>query len=109
MHRIRAIGVYVALSVVTAICGSGPFGDDATFVSTSAAATPESPLTPASLKLGLPTGKTSFANVDVVIAQEMGLFKQQALDVTIQNFDSGVKVVQAVVAGERCRRRWRQH
>jgi NitT/TauT family transport system substrate-binding protein len=100
MHRIRAIGVYVALSVVTAICGSGPFGDDATFVSTSAAATPESPLTPASLKIGLPTGKTSFANVDVVIAQEMGLFKQQALDVTIQNFDSGVKVVQAVVASD---------
>jgi len=29
-----------------------------------------------------------------------GFFKQQALDVTIQNFDSGVKVVQAVVAGD---------
>jgi ABC-type nitrate/sulfonate/bicarbonate transport system substrate-binding protein len=48
----------------------------------------------------LPTGNTSFANVDVVIAQELGLFKQQALDVGIQNFDSGVKVVQAVVAGD---------
>jgi NitT/TauT family transport system substrate-binding protein len=38
------------------------------------------------------------ANVDVVIAREMGFFTQQALDVTVQNFDSGVKVVQAVVA-----------
>jgi NitT/TauT family transport system substrate-binding protein len=36
--------------------------------------------------------------MDVVVAQELGLFKQQALDVSIQNFDSGVKVVQAVVA-----------
>jgi NitT/TauT family transport system substrate-binding protein len=36
----------------------------------------------------------------VVIAEEMGLFKAQALDVTIQNFDSGVKVVQAVVAND---------
>ena len=58
------------------------------------------PLIPTTLKIGLPTGKTSFANVDVVIAQEMGFFKQQALDVSMQNFDSGVKVVQAVVAGD---------
>jgi NitT/TauT family transport system substrate-binding protein len=60
----------------------------------------EGALIPATLKIGLPTGKTSFANVDVVIAQEMGFFKQQALDVSMQNFDSGVKVVQAVVAGD---------
>jgi NitT/TauT family transport system substrate-binding protein len=60
----------------------------------------EGALTPVTLKIGLPTGKTSFANVDVVIAQEMGFFKQQALDVSMQNFDSGVKVVQAVVAGD---------
>jgi NitT/TauT family transport system substrate-binding protein len=100
MQQIWAIGIYIALTVVTVMCGSVPFSDDATFVSTSAAATPETPLTPAPLKIGLPTGKTSFANVDVVIAQEMGFFKQQALDVTIQNFDSGVKVVQAVVAND---------
>ena len=35
-----------------------------------------------------------------MVAQELGLFKQQALDVSIQNFDSGVKVVQAVVAND---------
>jgi ABC-type nitrate/sulfonate/bicarbonate transport system substrate-binding protein len=33
------------------------------------------------------------ANVDVVIAQEAGFFPQQGLDVTLHNFDSGVKVV----------------
>jgi ABC-type taurine transport system substrate-binding protein len=44
--------------------------------------------------------ETSFANVDVVIAQEAGFFTQQGLDVTLHNFDSGVKVVQAVVANE---------
>jgi NitT/TauT family transport system substrate-binding protein len=100
MQQIWAIGIYVACIVMTVIYGGVPFCDDATFVSTSAAATPESPLAPAALKIGLPTAKTSFANVDVVIAQEMGFFKQQALDVTIQNFDSGVKVVQAVVAND---------
>jgi NitT/TauT family transport system substrate-binding protein len=100
MQWIRAVGVYVACIAVMVICGGVPISGDATFISASAAATPESPLTPSPLKIGLPTGKTSFANVDVVVAQEMGFFKQQALDVTVQNFDSGVKVVQAVVAND---------
>jgi NitT/TauT family transport system substrate-binding protein len=100
MQQIRAIGVYVGFILIAFMCGIVPVSDDATFVSTGAVATPETPLTPAPLKIGLPTGKTSFANVDVVIAQEMGFFKQQALDVSIQNFDSGVKVVQAVVAND---------
>jgi NitT/TauT family transport system substrate-binding protein len=100
MLQLRAIGICVALIIVTAVCGRVLFRGDATFVFTSTAAASEVPLTPAPLKIGLPTGKTSFANVDVVVAQAMGLFKQQALDVTIQNFDSGVKVVQAVVASD---------
>jgi NitT/TauT family transport system substrate-binding protein len=100
MPQVRALGVCVALIIVTAVCGRVLCRGDATFVSRSAAATSEVPRIPVPLKVGLPTGKTSFANVDVVLAQTMGLFAQQALDVTIQNFDSGVKVVQAVVAGD---------
>lgn len=52
------------------------------------------------ITVGLPTAKTSFANLDVAVAQEMGFFKQQGLDVTAKNFDTGVKVVQAVVAND---------
>ncbi|ARV61495.1 hypothetical protein BZZ01_25230 [Nostocales cyanobacterium HT-58-2] len=56
--------------------------------------------TPKTIEIGLPTGKTSFANVDVAIAQEKEFFQQQGLNVTIKNLDSAVKVVQAVVAGD---------
>jgi NitT/TauT family transport system substrate-binding protein len=51
------------------------------------------------LTIGLPTAQTSFANVDVVVAQEQGFFKEQGIDVQVQNFGSGLKSVQAVVAG----------
>src|SRR5688572_26466983 len=51
------------------------------------------------LTIGLPTAQTSFANVDVVVAQEQGFFKEQGIDVEVQNFGSGLKSVQAVVAG----------
>jgi NitT/TauT family transport system substrate-binding protein len=100
MHLWRTVCVGIVLSILAVICGSAPFTERGTLVPCSVAATPASPLPPAALRIGLPTGKTSFANVDVVIAEEMGLFKAQALDVTIQNFDSGVKVVQAVVAND---------
>ncbi len=100
MQQLRTIGVGIVLSILAVVYGSTPSGGPTTLVSPSATAAQERVLAPATLKLGLPTGKTSFANVDVVLAQEMGFFKQQALDVTIQNFDSGVKVVQAVVAGD---------
>jgi NitT/TauT family transport system substrate-binding protein len=100
MQQWRAVGVYVVLSILIVIGRIAllPQGPGITVPGTVAAA--ELALPPATIRIGLPTGKTSFANVDVVIAQELGLFKQQALDVSIQNFDSGVKVVQAVVAGE---------
>lgn len=100
MPQLRAIGLWLVLSILMVVSGSTPSAGPMTLLSPSTAAAQERALTPATLKIGLPTGKTSFANVDVVIAQEMGFFKQQALDVTIQNFDSGVKVVQAVVAGD---------
>jgi NitT/TauT family transport system substrate-binding protein len=100
MQQLRAAGVGLVLGILAVIWGSILLEDRGMPVPGSDAATPEAPLTPATLKIGLPTGKTSFANVDVVIAQEIELFKQQALDVTFQNFDSGVKVVQAVVAND---------
>ena len=100
MQQVRALGVRVVLTMLAVICASIPFVCCAVFITTSAAAAPAAPLTPATIRIGLPTGKTSFANVDVVVAQELGLFKQQALDVSLQNFDSGVKVVQAVVAND---------
>jgi ABC-type nitrate/sulfonate/bicarbonate transport system substrate-binding protein len=100
MQPLRVIGLGIVLSILAMVYWhASPTGPTA-LVTLRTAAAQERALTPATLKIGLPTGKTSFANVDVVIAQEMGFFKQQALDVTIQNFDSGVKVVQAVVAGD---------
>jgi NitT/TauT family transport system substrate-binding protein len=100
MQQVRRIAVGVVLAMLALICGGAPHFGRVVCISTGDAATPASPPTPATLKIGLPTGKTSFANIDVVVAQELGLFKQQALDVSLQNFDSGVKVVQAVVADD---------
>jgi NitT/TauT family transport system substrate-binding protein len=100
MQQPRAIGVWIMLSMLAVVWGSIPCRAPAISGLTSAAAAQAPGLTPATLKIGLPTGKTSFANVDVVIAQEAGFFTQQALDVTLHNFDSGVKVVQAVVAND---------
>lgn len=51
------------------------------------------------VKVGLPTAKTSFANADVAVAQEKGFFKEEGVNVEVQNFGSGLKVVQGVVAG----------
>jgi len=100
MQQVRAVGVGVVLTMLAVICGSAPRAGRVVFIPTGDVASPGSTLTPATIRIGLPTGKTSFANIDVVVAQELGLFKQQALDVSIQNFDSGVKVVQAVVADD---------
>lgn len=52
------------------------------------------------IRLGLPTGKTSFANVDAIVADQMGFFKKRGLDVAFVNLGSGLKVVQGVVAGD---------
>jgi NitT/TauT family transport system substrate-binding protein len=100
MQQVRAVGVGVVLTMLAVTCGSAPRAGHVVFILTGDAASLASTLTSAPIRIGLPTGKTSFANMDVVVAQELGLFKQQALDVSIQNFDSGVKVVQAVVADD---------
>jgi ABC-type nitrate/sulfonate/bicarbonate transport system substrate-binding protein len=78
----------VIASLVAVGCG-GASGDEAG--SEGSAAT---------INLGLPTADTSFANSDVVIAEEQGFFEEQGLQVELQNFSSGLKVVQATVAGD---------
>ena len=82
MRRLmRLIAVFMVMIIFIA-CSKQPSGDKV------------------AISVALPTAKTSFANVDVAIAQEMGFFKQQGLNVTIKNLDSAVKVVQAVVAND---------
>ncbi len=88
-RQIKVITVSFVFSIFTVACGN---------TSSKNINQSESAIKPTKIKIGLPTGKTSFANLDVAIAQEKGFFKQQGLDVTIENFDTGVKVVQAVVA-----------
>jgi NitT/TauT family transport system substrate-binding protein len=57
------------------------------------------PAAEGTLRIGLPTGKTSFANTDVVVADKQGFFREQGLDVEFTNFGSGLKSVQAVIGG----------
>ena len=73
--------VLVAASLFAAACGGGGSEES-------------------SIKVGLPTAETSFANSDVVVAQQQGFFEDQGLQVELQNFGSGLKVVQAVVSGD---------
>jgi len=86
--RSQALIGVVCASVLVAACGNEPTtkgggggGDGST------------------IKVALPTAKTSFANADVAVAQEKGFFKEQGVKVELQNFGSGLKVVQVVVAG----------
>jgi ABC-type nitrate/sulfonate/bicarbonate transport system substrate-binding protein len=55
---------------------------------------------PKILRVGLPTGVTSFANADILVAQQKGFLADYGVAVQIQNLKSGVSVVQAVEDGE---------
>jgi NitT/TauT family transport system substrate-binding protein len=76
--------VLAAVSLVAAACGGAAGGGSE-----------DSPI-----QVGLPTAETSFANSDLVVAQQQGFFEEQGLQVELQNFGSGLKVVQAVVSGD---------
>jgi NitT/TauT family transport system substrate-binding protein len=80
--------VFVALCTLTTACGA--FGDQ------SPEAASASPL----LRIGLPTGVTSFANADLIVAQEMGFFSDYGVAAEVQNLRSGVAVVKGVLSGE---------
>ena len=79
----------VVAGLVAAACGGGASGGGGG--SEGSAST---------VNLGLPTAQTSFANADVVVAQEQGFFEEQGVQVEVQNFSSGLRVAQAVIAGD---------
>jgi NitT/TauT family transport system substrate-binding protein len=87
-HRLLAV-LLVALSALTAGCGA--LGQEP-----EAAAADGPPI----LRVGLPTGVTSFANADILVAQEKGFLADYGVAVQVQNLKSGVSVVQAVADGE---------
>src|SRR5919108_6302832 len=83
------VALVAALCAMTTACGA--FGD-------RPPAPPPQDGAPI-LRIGLPTGVTSFANADIIVAQEMGFIADAGIGVQIQNLRSGVSVVQGVVGG----------
>ncbi|GAA0929776.1 ABC transporter substrate-binding protein [Pseudonocardia zijingensis] len=86
-RRLLAV-LFVALSALTAGCGA--LGEE------PEAAASGSPI----LRIGLPTGVTSFANADILVAQQKGFLADYGVAVQVENFRSGVSVVEAVTEGE---------
>jgi NitT/TauT family transport system substrate-binding protein len=86
-RRLFAV-VLVALSALTAGCGA--VGQEAEAAASG----------PPVLRIGLPTGVTSFANADILVAQQKGFLADYGVAAEIQNFRSGVSVVQAVAEGK---------
>jgi NitT/TauT family transport system substrate-binding protein len=81
-----------ALGLAAALAGCGAFGDAP---SQSGEPRPEGQ----AIRVGLPTGVTSFANADLAVAIEKGFLSEAGLTVEAQNLRSGVSVVQGVVGG----------
>lgn len=81
-----------AIAVAGMLAGCGAFGD----APPSAEGPGEDGQT--TIRVGLPTGVTSFANSDIAVATEKGFFSEAGLNVETQNLRSGVSVVQGVVA-----------
>lgn len=82
-----------ALAVTGVLAGCGAFG--------SAPPAPEGqgPGQGQTIRVGLPTGVTSFANADLAVAMEKGFLSEAGITVEQQNLRSGVSVVQGVVGG----------
>jgi ABC-type nitrate/sulfonate/bicarbonate transport system substrate-binding protein len=79
-----------ALAVAGTLAGCGAFGGAPT---QNAEPRPEGQ----AIRVGLPTGVTSFANADLAVAIEKGFLSDVGLTVEAQNLRSGVSVVQGVV------------
>lgn len=77
MPQPRVSGIWLILSMLAVVWESVFPQVHGPLIRTEGAAAQAPGLIPATLKIGLPTGKTSFANIDVVIAQEAGFFAQQ--------------------------------
>ena len=80
--------VLAALAVTALLAGCGAFGSGPP---------PRGEAQP--IRIGLPTGVTSFANSDLAVAMEKGFLADVGLTVEPQNLRSGVSVVQGVVGG----------
>jgi ABC-type nitrate/sulfonate/bicarbonate transport system substrate-binding protein len=88
IRHLRALTAAVAsLAALVLLAGCGSFGG----APTRDAGQP--------LRIGLPTGVTSFANADLAVAVEKGFLAEAGLAVETQNLRSGVSVVQGVVGG----------
>ncbi|WP_028922598.1 ABC transporter substrate-binding protein [Pseudonocardia acaciae] len=87
MRTTRALLAVLCLLVA----GCGAFGDRPS--------APSGPGGGTTIRLGLPTGVTSFANADIVVAQQKGFLAEAGLSVQTQNLRSGVSVAQGVVGG----------
>jgi ABC-type nitrate/sulfonate/bicarbonate transport system substrate-binding protein len=85
MRRLRSL--LIALAAALLLAGCGAFGSGP----------PRAEGQP--IRVGLPTGVTSFANADIAVAIEKGFFSDVGLTVETQNLRSGVSVVQGVVGG----------
>lgn len=66
------------------------------------AATPTMPpraITPRHLVLGMPVTPPNLPHVGVYIAQELGYFSDEGLDVEIKSFESGIQVLRGGISG----------
>lgn len=98
MRTMRHIAwTMLLLALVVAGCSEGPSGSGGQ--GQSSAGGSEAPKGGKTVRVALPTAQTSFANADIAVADAKGYFKEQGIGVKLQNFGSGLKAVQAVVAG----------
>ncbi|OLS96800.1 hypothetical protein BJF90_43330 [Pseudonocardia sp. CNS-004] len=80
--------LFVALAAMTAGCGA--VGEEPTAAASG----------PPILRFGLPTGVTSFANADILVAQQKGFLADYGVAVQVDNLRSGVSVVEGVESGD---------
>jgi ABC-type nitrate/sulfonate/bicarbonate transport system substrate-binding protein len=88
--RSRKLLAAALVAVSTLVAGCGALDEEAEAASGRSSV----------LRVGLPTGVTSFANADIVVAQQKGFLADYGVAVDIENLRSGVSVVQAVEEGE---------
>jgi ABC-type nitrate/sulfonate/bicarbonate transport system substrate-binding protein len=96
MKRTQRVGGRTLAPVLTLALLAGACSTNESSESAGEGAAGKAPVT---IDIGLPTGVTSFANSDVVLAERRGFFRAAGITVRWKNFRSGVSVVQGVVGG----------
>ena len=106
MRRLVVILSAIAACLALAACSEGPSGGGGSGGSSGGSGGQKEQSSGGedkgggkSITVGLPTAEMSFANADIAVAQEKGFFKKHGVNVKVENFGSGLKVVQAGVAG----------